>query len=120
MKTNLIYLDEETKKFPIIFTLNVMETIQNEYGSMDAWKEHIFTKDKDVEPIVKDLLFGLTEMVNEGIEIFNEENPDVEKLQLVNTKQVGRIVTKIGLEKSISKLGESIIDANKSDKSKNE
>lgn len=120
MKTNLTYLDEETKKYPIIFTLNVMETIQKKYGSMDAWKENIFTKDKDVEPNVKDLLFGLTEMVNEGIEIFNEENPDAEKLPLVNSKQVGRVVTKIGLDKSINKLGMSIIDANKTEEPKNE
>ncbi len=119
MKTNLSYLDNEGK-FPIIFTLNVMETIQDKYGSMDAWKENIFTKETGEEPKIADLLFGLTEMVNEGIEIFNEENPDAPKLEKVNKRQVGRIVSKIGIENSIQKLGESIIDANQTDNSKNE
>ena len=119
MKTSLSYLDDN-KRFPIIFTLNVMEIIQEKYGSLDAWKENIFTKEKGEEPKISDLLFGLNEMVNEGIEIYNEENFDSNKLEKVDKKQVGRVISKIGIENAINKLGESIIDANQTDNSKNE
>lgn len=119
MKTSLKFLDEE-KKYPIIFTLNVMETIQEIYGSLDSWKEKIFVKEKGEEPKISDLLFGLTEMVNEGIEIYNEENLESPKLEKVSKKQVGRIISRIGIEGAINKIGESIVDANSSDDSKNE
>ena len=57
-------------------------------------------------------------MVNEGIEILNEENSS--SLPYVTKKKVGRIITQIGLDGSIKKLGESIINANKTDTPKNE
>ena len=40
MKDEIIYLDEE-KKYPLIFNLNFMETIQKEYGSLKKWQENI-------------------------------------------------------------------------------
>ncbi len=117
MKDKIVYLDDE-HKYPIIFTLNVMEKIQEEYGSLNAWKQKIFIDDENKEPEIKDILFGLTEMVNEGIEILNEENSS--SLPYVTKKKVGRIITQIGLDGSIKKLGESIINANKTDTPKNE
>lgn len=124
MKEQLIYLDEGTNQYPIIFTLNVMKTIQKKYGSLEDWQNLIFVKDRkkdepDIEPDIDALLFGLTEMVNEGIDIFNEENP-AQHLDFKTDKQVGRVITKIGLDGATNKLGESIINANKTDKPKNE
>ena len=46
MKDKIVYLDEE-HKYPIIFTLNVMEKIQEEYGSLNAWKQKIFIDDEN-------------------------------------------------------------------------
>jgi hypothetical protein len=47
-----------------------MEEIQEEYGSIEAWAD---LTDAD-EPNIKALKFGLLHMINEGIDIFNEEN----------------------------------------------
>lgn len=123
MKEEITFLDEG-KQYPIIFTLNVMKTIQAKYGSLEQWQSLIFIKDRkedepELEPDIDALLFGLTEMVNEGIDILNEEVPE-NKLEFKSDKQVGRMITKIGLDGATAKLGESIIKANKTDKPKNE
>ncbi len=122
MKDEIIYLDEE-KKYPLIFNLNVMEIIQNKYGSLRKWQESIFvdkeSEDKEqLEPNISDVIFGLKEMMNEAVDILNEERE--EKQTLFTDKQVGRIITKIGLKGSTNKIGESILKANKVDNPKNE
>lgn len=122
MKDEIIYLDEE-KKCPLIFNLNVMEIIQNKYGSLRKWQESIFvdkeSEDKEqLEPNISDVIFGLKEMMNEAVDILNEERE--EKQTLFTDKQVGRIITKIGLKGSTNKIGESILKANKVDNPKNE
>ena len=122
MKDEIIYLDEE-KKYPLIFNLNVMEIIQNKYGSLRKWQESIFvdkeSEDKEqLEPNISDVIFGLKEMMNEAVDILNEERE--EKQTLFTDKQVGRIITKIGLKGSTNKIGESILKANKVDNPKKE
>lgn len=122
MKDEIIYLDED-KKYPLIFNLNVMEIIQNKYGSLRKWQESIFvakeSEDKEqLEPNISDVIFGLKEMMNEAVDILNEERE--EKQTLFTDKQVGRIITKIGLKGSTNKIGESILKANKVDYPKNE
>lgn len=122
MKDEIIYLDED-KKYPLIFNLNVMEIIQNKYGSLRKWQESIFvdkeSEDKEqLEPNISDVIFGLKEMMNEAVDILNEERE--EKQTLFTDKQVGRIITKVGLKGSTNKIGESILKANKVDNPKNE
>ena len=122
MKDEIIYLDEE-KKYPLIFNLNVMEIIQNKYGSLRKWQESIFvdkeSEDKEqLEPNISDVIFGLKEMMNEAVDILNEERE--EKQTLFTDKQVERIITKIGLKGSTNKIGESILKANKVDNPKKE
>lgn len=123
MKDEIIYLDEE-KKYPLIFNLNVMEIIQKEYGSLKKWQESIFVdrengdKEENKEPKISDVIFGIREMMNEAVDILNEEQE--EKYPLFTDKQVGRIVTKVGLTVSKNKIGESILIANKVDNPKNE
>ncbi len=123
MKDEIIYLDEE-KKYPLIFNLNVMEIIQKEYGSLKKWQESIFfdkedgDKEENKEPKISDVIFGIREMMNEAVDILNEEQE--EKYSLFTDKQVGRIVTKVGLTVSKNKIGESILIANKVDNPKNE
>ena len=60
-------MDDGTK-YPLIFTLNVMEDIQDKYGSLEEWMALIKAK----EPSIKALKFGLGSMLNEGLEIENE------------------------------------------------
>ena len=127
------------KTYKLVFNLNVMESIQNEYGSLDQWgsltdgtvyaqreyeKENgsmdgwdeLKPKDRAKyvgEPDAKAVIFGFTEMINEGIDIENEENgTDLKPLSL---KQVGRIITEVGLSKATQVMNETVVESAKGD-----
>ena len=95
MKDIFGYLETETKKYPICFNVNVMEELQDEYGSLIKWTELIEPKDAKIEPSIKALKNGVLLMINEGIDI-EKENKNIDQ-PYVNLKQVGRIITEIGL-----------------------
>lgn len=86
------YIETEKRKYPIVFNLNVMEEIQEQYGSMSAWGDIVGGGD---EPKIKDLKAGLMAMMNEGIDIENEEEGTNEPF--VTAKQVGRILSEVGI-----------------------
>ena len=110
MKDYKFDFEVEGVNYPLVFNLNVMETIQEEFGSVQKWGE--LTDGKGEEVNVKALKFGLTEMINEGIEIENETLE--EKRPLLTTKQVGRLITKMGLEKTAENLNNAVIESTKS------
>ena len=115
MKEKMTYLEmSDGIKYPMIFTLNVMEDIQAEYGSLDKWMEQI----KADEPNIKALKFGLGGMLNEGIEIENETSGT--KRELLDLKKVGRIITELGMSKVAGKIGENVVASTKTDAPKNE
>lgn len=128
--------------YALVFNLNVMETIQQEYGTLDAWgaltdgteyakREYEKLKKKTPwdelsdeekskyqgEPDAKAVIFGFTEMINEGIDIANEENgTDVKPLTI---KQVGRLISEIGLANATNTLNETVVASTQSEE-KNE
>ncbi len=103
------------KEYTLVFNLNVMERIQEEYGSLDKWGA--MTDGKNGEPNAKAVIFGFTEMINEGIDIENEENgTDIKPLTL---KQVGRLITDVGLSEATATLNKTVIESTKSEE-KNE
>ena len=57
-------------EYPLAFTMNVIEKIQDKYGSYEKWGD--MTDSKKQEPNIGALKFGITEMINEGIDIENE------------------------------------------------
>lgn len=102
--------------YRLVFNLNVMETIQAEYGSLDEWG-NLTDGSKNGEPDAKAVIFGFTEMLNEGIDIENEENgTDLKPLTL---KQVGRLITEIGIANATATLNETVVASTKSNE-KNE
>lgn len=105
MKAKMTYLDEE-KKYPIVFDLNVMEEIQEFYGSMSKWAS---LTEVDGEPKIKDLKFGIHAMINEAIDIENEKRE--EKAEMITPKQVGRLMTEIGLDTVINKIQELTVES---------
>lgn len=110
------YLETESEKYPLVFSLNVMEAIQDKYGSIDKWSSLI---QKNGEPEIKALKFFMTEAINEGIEIENEKNN--EKRKSVTSKQVGRILTEVGLSDTANKIMTTISESIQTDDtSKNE
>lgn len=105
-------MDDGTK-YPLIFTLNVMEDIQDKYGSLEEWMALIKAK----EPSIKALKFGLGSMLNEGLEIENETAET--KREMLNAKQVGRIITQLGITAVAGKIGENVVASTKTDAPKN-
>ena len=102
------------KKYNLVFNLNVMEAIQDEYGTLDKWGE--LTDGKSGEPNVKAVKFGFLQMLNEGIDIDNENNgTDTKPL---TDKQVGRLLTEIGLANVTKQMNETVIESTKSDEKK--
>jgi len=97
--------------YNLVFNLNVMEVIQDEYGTLDKWGA--LTDGSKGEPNAKAVVFGFTAMLNEGIEIDNEEKgTDIKPL---THKQVGRILTEIGIRQATMKMNNTVIESTKSD-----
>jgi len=108
MKSEIEY---RGKKYNLVFNLNVMEVIQEEYETLGKWGN--LTDGTNGEVNAKAVIFGLTEMLNEGIDIDNEENGT--NIPPFTKKQVGRILTEIGIEEATKKLNETVIESTKSD-----
>ncbi|MEI3542081.1 MAG: hypothetical protein V8P98_04675 [Acutalibacteraceae bacterium] len=106
MLNKINYLETETERYPLVFTLNVMEAIQEKYGSIEAWSNLI---QRDGEPDIKALKFFITEAINEGLEIEAERN--VEKPKVITAKKAGRILTEIGLSGAASKIMNTIAES---------
>lgn len=97
--------------YNLVFNLNVMEQIQEEYGSISAWGE---LTDNEKEPNAKAVIFGLTAMINEGIDIDNEDNEGVEGYtikKMLTKKQVGRLLTDVGIEEATKRLNYTVINS---------
>lgn len=103
-------LHYKDKDFTLVFNLNVMERIQAEYGSVEKWGQ--LTDGKDGEPDAKAVIFGFTEMINEGIDIDNEENGT--DTRFFTTKQVGRIISEIGLMNATDTMNNTVIESTQS------
>jgi hypothetical protein len=130
------------REYKLVFNLNVMEAIQEQYGTLDAWGsltdgegyakrayeqtnpkkawEDLTAKEKALypsEPDAKAVIFGFTQMINEGIDIDNEENgTDIKPMTL---KQVGRMITEIGLAEATKTLNNTVNESTKGEE-KNE
>lgn len=105
-------LEYKDKKYKLVFNLNVMEVIQEKYGTLGDWGKLTDGKENDGEPNAKAVIFGITAMLNEGIDIENEENGTKEKM--LTKKQVGRMITEIGLKSSTQLMNGVVIDSTQS------
>lgn len=102
-------------EYHLAFNLNVMQVIQEEYGSLDEWGKQ--TEGESGEPNAKAVIFGFAAMLNEGIDIDNEDNgTDIKPLTL---KQVGRLIGSVGMD-AITKRMQDIVVVSTEDGSKNE
>ena len=105
-------LEYKGKEYKLVFNLNVMEVIQDKYGTLENWGKLTDGAENDGEPNAKAVIFGITAMLNEGIDIENEENGTEEKM--LTNKQVGRMITDIGLQSSAQLMNGVVIDSTKS------
>ena len=115
MKDYKVVFQVEDEQYSAIFNLNVMEQIQEEYGSIQKWGA--LTDAKKGEPNAKAIIFGFRAMINEAIDIENDEKG--ENKPFYSLKQVGRIISRAGLQKSAQALNTAVIQATKEDNPKN-
>ena len=116
MKDVIKYIKTEKRTYPVVFNLNVMEEIQEQYGSMSAWGELV---EGEGEPKIKDLKAGLVAMINEAIDIENEEKGKSELF--VTSKQVGRILSEVGVLAVTKVIQDTTVESTRTgDESKNE
>lgn len=99
------------KEYRLAFNLNVMEEIQDEYETLDKWGS--LTDGSNGEVNAKAVIFGFTAMLNEGIDMDNEDNGTDTKP--FTHKQVGRLLTEIGLENMTKQLNDVVVESTRSD-----
>ena len=98
------------KDYRIVFNLNVMEAIQEKYGTLDKWGS--LTDGSEGEPNAKAVIFGFTQMINEGIDIENEENGT--NIKPFTLKQVGRILTEVGIANATQVMNNTVVESTES------
>ena len=111
MQDIMKHINSRGIEYPLTFNLNVMEKIQEKYGSYEKWGD--LTGGKNSEVNIEALKFGILEMINEGIDIENEGKEI--KRSFLTDKQVGRIITDIGMETLAEKLQETVIESTEND-----
>lgn len=116
MKTTSSF-EYKGKEIKLVFNLNVMQEIQENYGTLDRWVELTTGENGTEEVDIKALKFGLTTMINEAIDIDNDDNGTNEPFY--TEKQVGRIITEVGLSEATKALHNTVIDSTKDDTEKN-
>lgn len=96
-------IEYKGKQYPIVFNINVLAEIQEKYGSVDAWTQLLNDEN------FKAIRWGFMVAINEGVDEFNEESD--EKLNFLDEKQVGRLITSLGTDQSVIKLAEVLTDS---------
>ena len=104
-------IEYKGKFYKLVFNLNVMEAIQDEYGTLEEWGR--LTDGTDGEVNAKAVIFGVCQMLNEGIDIDNEDNGT--EVKPFTLKQVGRLITEVGIQTATEKLNNTVIESSKSD-----
>lgn len=108
MNNDLTYIEINDQKYPIAYTLNVMEVIQNKYGSLKKWSDLIESKGKQ-EPDISALIFFFTEAINEGIDIENDKLGS--SREFIDKKKAGRIISTLGFQNAGEKLKNIVIQS---------
>lgn len=120
MKENVFKIKFKETEYPMVFNLNVMEVIQEEYGTIQKWGALALPDEKGEEPNVKALICGLTTMINEGIDIENEGKDEKDQVKPLTRKKVGRLLTELGLDDVANQMSDVVVQSLETDKSKNE
>lgn len=112
MNDKIVYIETANNRYPLVFNLNVMEAIQERYGSISAWGQ-VVENTGGGEPKIKDLKIGLMEMMNEAIDIENEGREVKEPF--VDAKKVGRIIGEKGFDEITNVIKALTVSSTKSE-----
>ena len=96
------------RKYNLVFNLNVMAAIQKKYGTLGKWGEA--TGAGGEEPQISAIIDGFEIMLNEGEEMTHEND-----FKPITHKQVGRIISGIGLPKATELLNAVVSESTAND-----
>ncbi len=102
-ETTMKKIEWNGREYPLVFNLNVMEKIQDEYKTFKNWSSLVESTE---EIDIKALKFGIKEMINEGLDI--EGNQD-----LITDKQIGRLLTEVGMKKATQTMQDLVVESSK-------
>lgn len=95
----------KNRVYDLVFNLNVIDEIQKKYGTLNEWVELT----EGDEPNAEAIKYGFTHMINEGIDIYNEDNND--NIPFMSEKQVARLITELGLQEISEKMQDTVINS---------
>lgn len=118
MKDYKLPLEVDGKTYTLMFDLNVMQAIQDEYGSIKAWGDKVEDSEDGMD--AKAVIFGFREMINEGIDANNEGKALADQEPELSLRAVGRLVTNLGIGDAAGKIQQLVVQSTKDDHPKNE
>lgn len=101
------------RKYKLVFNLNVMEDLQEKYGSIEAWGKLTEPSENTKEPDIKALKYGFAAMLNEGIDIDNDINGTNQ--EPLNLRQVGRMISEVGMDAAAKALNKTVVESTKNE-----
>lgn len=105
------------KKYPMCLSINVMAELQKKYGSFEETMELIdSSKQNEINYAV--LIDFYYYSINEGIDIYNENKNEQEKINFVSERQAGRIISELGFAKSKETAKSTVISTDTSTSTK--
>lgn len=115
MKSVQRVINYKGKEYKAVFNLNVMQDIQEKYGTLEAWGDLTEGKrineetgeEESVEVDIAALIFGYALMLNEGIEIDNEDNGT--NNPPLTLRQVGRMISEAGERETAETMNDLVI-----------
>lgn len=106
-------IEYKGKEYKMYFNFNVIAAIQKEYGTLEKWFKLTDGTDKNAKEIdIEAVIFGCTEMFNEGIDIENEESGT--NVKPLTRKRVGRMLTEVGVENATKLMTETVVESSQS------
>ena len=99
------------KKYTLAFNLNSMADIEKKYGSIAKWGKLVDVSNKEIN--IDALRYGLTAMLNEGIDMNNEKNGTNEPF--LTERQAGRIIMTLSAKKTAETMNDLVIESVKTE-----
>lgn len=90
----------EEKKYNLVFNINVAADIQEKYENIQNWLDKVKLSEDFKNVDIAALRYGITLMLNEGIEIENENLSELDQKPLLTERQVGRLISNYNTELS--------------------
>ena len=118
MKETFETIDYKEKKYPLVCNINVMEEIQKRYKSFTEWSNLCGRTTDKKEVDIAAFKTGILLMINEGLLIESEDNGT--EFKEMTPRQVGRLISEVGLVEITNKLTKVIVESVGADTRKNE